>query len=147
MTETRVATAAEAARQLRLGGGRRPLEVEAPALGEPPDGGDELGLLIFLMYVPGGIVSAVYGARALIERIVRKARGLPPPPRVVPPLGELWTGAIGRRVPRATSEPARADPASNGRTTDGLVLDDLAFEEGPAQRGSRTQERRAEAPT
>lgn len=56
-----------------------------------------IGVLIVLLFLPGGLVSLVWKARdALIARIVRSERGLPPPPRIVPPLRELWAVALGR---------------------------------------------------
>jgi ABC-type branched-subunit amino acid transport system ATPase component/ABC-type branched-subunit amino acid transport system permease subunit len=65
-----------------------------------------LGLLIFLMYIPGGAMSAVYSARdAIVQRLARRELGMPPPPRIVPPVGDLVAAARGR--PR----PPRPEPA------------------------------------
>ncbi|HUQ39359.1 MAG TPA: ABC transporter permease, partial [Acidimicrobiales bacterium] len=56
-----------------------------------------LGLLVFLLFAPQGIVGLVYNARdALIERIRRRHEGLPAPPPMIPPLRELWRVALGR---------------------------------------------------
>jgi ABC-type branched-subunit amino acid transport system ATPase component/ABC-type branched-subunit amino acid transport system permease subunit len=67
-----------------------------------------LGLLLFLMYVPGGIMSAVHAARdALSQRLARRELDLPPPPRIIPPLRQLVAAARGRDLdPAATSDPA-----------------------------------------
>ena len=66
-----------------------------------------LGLLLFLMYVPGGIMSAVLAARdALAQRLARRELDLPPPPRIVPPIRQLINAARGRPVDvDATAEP------------------------------------------
>jgi ABC-type branched-subunit amino acid transport system permease subunit len=62
-----------------------------------------IGVLIVLLFLPGGLVSVVTSARdAIGQRIVRAEQGLPRPPRLVPPLGELWRVARGR----AASDPA-----------------------------------------
>lgn len=59
-----------------------------------------IGLLIFLLFIPGGLIRILHTARdTLIDRIVRHYEGLPPPPRLVPPLKELWDTALGRSEP------------------------------------------------
>lgn len=76
-----------------------------------------VGLLIFLMYVPGGMISAVYQARdVLIARIVRKEHGLPPLPRILPPLGDLWRAALGRKRSEAGSAQVREPARVGGRS-------------------------------
>ncbi len=56
-----------------------------------------VGVLIVLLFLPGGLVSGLHAVRdVLVARIVRRERGLPPPPGIVPPLGELWRVALGR---------------------------------------------------
>lgn len=58
-----------------------------------------LGVLIVLLFFPGGLISAVHKARdTIIARIVRHERGLPAPPAVVPPLRDLWDVARGRQL-------------------------------------------------
>lgn len=55
-----------------------------------------VGVLVVLLYLPGGLISLVHKARdAWIGRIVRRERGLPPPPSLVPPIRELWATARG----------------------------------------------------
>jgi ABC-type branched-subunit amino acid transport system ATPase component/ABC-type branched-subunit amino acid transport system permease subunit len=61
-----------------------------------------LGLLLFLMYVPGGMMSVVHSARdALAQRLARRQLKLPPPPRLVPPIRQLIAAARGRPVDTA----------------------------------------------
>lgn len=56
-----------------------------------------VGVLVVLLFLPGGLISLVHQARdAIIARSVRSARGEPAPQRIVPPLGTLWRVAIGR---------------------------------------------------
>lgn len=56
-----------------------------------------LGVLVVLLFLPGGLISAVHKGRdALIARIVRTERGDPAPPPIVPPLRDLWQVARGR---------------------------------------------------
>ena len=57
------------------------------------------GLLVFLLFVPQGLAGLVYSVRdAVVDRLDRKARGVPPPPRAIPPLRELWDVALGRTL-------------------------------------------------
>ena len=50
-----------------------------------------VGVLIVLLYLPGGLASVATSARdAIATRIVRREQGLPAPPRELPPLRELW---------------------------------------------------------
>ena len=64
-----------------------------------------VGGLLFLMFVPRGVAGVVYSARdALVARIVRRADGLPPPPRVVPPVRDLVRVALDRPVQRDAVE-------------------------------------------
>lgn len=56
-----------------------------------------IGVLIVLLFLPGGLIAVVHRGRdLLIARIVRRARGLPPPPPIVPPLRELARVGLGR---------------------------------------------------
>ncbi len=62
------------------------------------------GLLVFLLFVPQGLAGIVTSIRdAIAGRLDRRSRGLPPPPRAVPPLRELWNVALGR--PLLTADP------------------------------------------
>lgn len=73
-----------------------------------------IGLLVFLMFLPGGLVRVFNTARdALIERIVRREEGRPPPPPLIPPLRELWETARGVTGPaaRQPAPPASSEPA------------------------------------
>lgn len=82
-----------------------------------------VGLLIFLMYLPGGMISAVYAVRdAVIARILRKHRGLPPLPRIVPPLRELWRVSIGGADP-ATAASTATGAAGTTRPSHDLALE------------------------
>ncbi len=57
------------------------------------------GLLIFLMYAPGGIMRVVYAARdGLAQWLARRELGLEPLPPIVPPLRMLAAVAVGRHV-------------------------------------------------
>jgi ABC-type branched-subunit amino acid transport system permease subunit len=56
-----------------------------------------VGVLVVLLFLPGGLVSLVHRVRdVLIDRIVRKEHGLPPPPRLIPPLRDVARVALGR---------------------------------------------------
>ncbi|GAC1588443.1 MAG: ABC transporter permease [Acidimicrobiales bacterium] len=56
-----------------------------------------LGGLVFLLFIPRGLAGAMYTVRdAVIGRIVRRRAGLPAPPKIVPPLRELYRVAVGR---------------------------------------------------
>jgi ABC-type branched-subunit amino acid transport system permease subunit len=66
-----------------------------------------IGVLIVLLFLPGGLVGVVASARdAIARRIVRAEQGLPGPPRLVPPLGELWRVARGQEPAAQHQEPA-----------------------------------------
>lgn len=72
-----------------------------------------VGLLVFLLYLPGGIISGVYAVRdAVVSRLVRRADGLPPPPPVVPPLRKMWGVGRGTIV---RSAPVPASPGVESR--------------------------------
>lgn len=59
------------------------------------------GVIIVLLYLPGGLISLVHRARdAVVARIVRQEQGLPPPEPVVPPLRDLVAVARGRPLER-----------------------------------------------
>ena len=50
-----------------------------------------VGVLIVLLYLPGGLASVASSARdAIAARLARREQGLPAPPRELPPLRELW---------------------------------------------------------
>ena len=73
-----------------------------------------IGLLIFLLFIPGGLIRIVHTARdTLIDRIVRRHEGLPPPPRLVPPLKELWDTALGRNEPGQRHDDEDAAPPAS----------------------------------
>lgn len=56
-----------------------------------------VGVLVVLLFLPGGLVSLVHSGRdLLIARIVRRERGLPAPPRLIPPLRDMARVALGR---------------------------------------------------
>lgn len=56
-----------------------------------------LGVLVVILFLPGGLVSLLHRGRdVLIGRIVRRERGLPPPPKLIPPVRELVRVARGR---------------------------------------------------
>ncbi len=64
-----------------------------------------VGVLIVLLFLPGGLMELVHRARApFVERAVRRADGLPPPPSIVPPWRDVVAVARGRRLeaPAAT---------------------------------------------
>lgn len=69
-----------------------------------------LGVLIVLLYLPGGLVSVATMARdAVADRLWRREQGLPPPARTMPSLRRLWGVARNRldgepERPPATSE-------------------------------------------
>lgn len=70
------------------------------------------GLLVFLLFVPQGLAGIVTSVRdAIVGRIDRKDRGLPPPPRSIPPLRDLWDVALGRPLGTAA---AASPPPSEG---------------------------------
>jgi ABC-type branched-subunit amino acid transport system permease subunit len=57
-----------------------------------------LGVLVVLLFLPGGLMELVHKARApFVERAVRRADGLPDPPSIVPPWREVVAVALGRR--------------------------------------------------
>ena len=57
-----------------------------------------VGVLIVLVYLPGGLASVFANARdAIAHRIARTALGEPPPERTLPPLRDLWRVATGKR--------------------------------------------------
>lgn len=57
-----------------------------------------VGVLVVLLYLPGGLGSIVVMARdSVAERLHRKAHGLAPPPRTRPTFAQLWSVVIGRR--------------------------------------------------
>jgi ABC-type branched-subunit amino acid transport system permease subunit len=62
-----------------------------------------IGVLIVLLFLPGGLMELVHRARApFVERAVRRAEGRPAPPSIVPPWRDVVTVARGRR-PEPTS--------------------------------------------
>ena len=70
-----------------------------------------VGLLIFLLYLPGGLISGVYAARdALVSRITRKAENLPPLPPMVPPPRQVWAVARGTLTSSAASATSPIEP-------------------------------------
>ena len=57
------------------------------------------GGLFVLLFMPRGIAGLVYDVRdVFVTRVLRRVDGLPRPPRIVPPLRELWAVARGRTV-------------------------------------------------
>jgi len=59
------------------------------------------GVLVVLLFLPGGLVSLAHRARdALAARAVRRAERRPPPPSLVPPLRQLWRVALARETGR-----------------------------------------------
>jgi ABC-type branched-subunit amino acid transport system permease subunit len=55
------------------------------------------GGLFVLLFMPRGIAGLIYDVRdVVVARALRSADGLPAPPRIVPPLRELWSVARGR---------------------------------------------------
>lgn len=99
-----------------------------------------VGLLIFLLYVPGGIVSAVYSARdALVDRIARRAEGRPPPPPIVPPLALMVSVARGR-IP--APDPADAGARADDPPAPVAAGDDIATDDGD---GGPTEDPRSRA--
>lgn len=77
-----------------------------------------IGVLIVLLFLPGGLMQLVHRARApFIERAVRRDEGRPPPPSIVPPWRELVEVARGRAArpsAPASPEPAREEPEPVG---------------------------------
>ena len=70
-----------------------------------------VGVLIVLLFIPGGLMQLVHRARApFIERAVRRDEGRPPPPSIVPPWRDLVAVARGR-----TAEPEPSPAPSSGR--------------------------------
>jgi ABC-type branched-subunit amino acid transport system permease subunit len=60
-------------------------------------GTSAIGVLIVLLFLPGGLISLVHKARdAIAARIARADEGLPTPPPIIPPLRELVRTARGR---------------------------------------------------
>jgi ABC-type branched-subunit amino acid transport system permease subunit len=54
-----------------------------------------VGVLIVLLYLPGGLASVASSMRdSIAARIVRREQGLPAPPRTLPPLRELWRAVV-----------------------------------------------------
>lgn len=78
-----------------------------------------VGLLVFLLFLPSGLIGVVHGGRdALVSRLARRAAHLPPPASLVPPLGELVRVALGRtatRSPSVPTAPPTGAPAAAGR--------------------------------
>lgn len=59
-------------------------------------GTSAIGVLVVLLFLPGGVISLIHKVRdAFAARIVRREQGLPPPPRIVPPLRDLARVALG----------------------------------------------------
>jgi ABC-type branched-subunit amino acid transport system permease subunit len=57
-----------------------------------------IGVLVVLLFLPGGLMELVHKARApFVDRAVRRADGLPDPPSIVPPWREVVAVALGRR--------------------------------------------------
>lgn len=60
-------------------------------------GTSAIGVLIVLLFLPGGLISLVHKARdAFALRIARADEGAPPHPPIIPPLRELLRTATGR---------------------------------------------------
>jgi ABC-type branched-subunit amino acid transport system permease subunit len=60
-------------------------------------GTSSIGVIVVLLFLPGGLISLVHKARdAFALRIARAGAGEPPPPPIVPPLRELVRTATGR---------------------------------------------------
>lgn len=75
-----------------------------------------VGGLFFLLFIPRGIAGGVYGLRdAAISRAQRRHDQLPAPPRLVPPLGELWR--VARGDPSGASR-GRQAPTGPGRAAE-----------------------------
>lgn len=54
-----------------------------------------VGVLIVLLYLPGGLASvATFVRDSVARRIVRREQGQPVPPRALPPLRELWRAMV-----------------------------------------------------
>lgn len=61
-------------------------------------GTSAIGVLIVLLFVPGGLISLIHRVRdAFARRALRISRGEPPPPSLVPPMRELVSTALGRK--------------------------------------------------
>ncbi len=80
-----------------------------------------IGVLIVLLFLPGGLMQLVHRARApFIDRAVRRDEGRPPPPSIVPPWRDLVAVARGRAPEGARTEDPpvvaeRAEPVGAGR--------------------------------
>ena len=54
-----------------------------------------MGVLIVLLYLPGGLASVATMARdAVATRIARREQVIAAPPRDLPPLRELWRAMV-----------------------------------------------------
>lgn len=77
-----------------------------------------VGVLIVLLFLPGGLMQLVHRARApFIDRAVRRAEGRPPPPSIVPPWRDLVSVARGRATVVSSDDVADDDrePVGAGR--------------------------------
>jgi ABC-type branched-subunit amino acid transport system permease subunit len=64
-----------------------------------------VGVLIVLLYLPGGLAGVFAAGRdALARRVARTELGLPPAERTLPPLRDLWRIATGRAWREAPPE-------------------------------------------
>lgn len=71
-----------------------------------------VGVLIVLLFLPGGLVSLAQKLRdAYVERVLRKVEGRPKPPSLVPPWRDLLEVARGRPAVRAEAVPRGTAPA------------------------------------
>jgi hypothetical protein len=60
-------------------------------------GTSAIGVLVVLLFLPGGLISLVHKARdAIAGRMLRTREGLPPPPPIIPPIRELVRAARNR---------------------------------------------------
>lgn len=69
-------------------------------------GTSAIGVLIVLLFLPGGLIGLIHSVRdAFVARIVRKRDGSPPRPPLVPPLRELLRTAMGTDRTARVKEP------------------------------------------
>ena len=76
-----------------------------------------VGVLIVLLFIPGGLMQLVDRARApFVERAVRRAEGRPPPPSIVPPWRELVAVARNRAQPEAPADDGHAAESTGSQS-------------------------------
>ena len=69
-----------------------------------------IGVLIVLLFIPGGLMELVHKVRApLVEREIRKSENRPAPPSIIPPWRDLLAVAKGEKL--NPPEPVRTGPA------------------------------------